>query len=63
MKTSQYSSTPSRGVSAFKGSRRIRAAVTECSRQCATPSPRSPLPVQVVEDLEWLVDGGAELQL
>eukprot|EP00971_Amphidinium_carterae_P071043 1404599-Amphidinium_carterae.1 len=46
------------------GSRRVRAAVTACTKQCATPWPRSPLPVKVVEDLEWLVvDGGAELQL
>eukprot|EP00971_Amphidinium_carterae_P352470 6492611-Amphidinium_carterae.1 len=46
------------------GSRRVRSAVTACTKQCATPWPRSPLPVKVVEDLEWLVvDGGAELQL
>eukprot|EP00971_Amphidinium_carterae_P011758 231605-Amphidinium_carterae.1 len=48
----------------FQGSRHIRLAVTACIKQCATPWPRSRLPVKVVEVLEWsVVDGGAELQL
>eukprot|EP00971_Amphidinium_carterae_P205641 4080654-Amphidinium_carterae.1 len=46
---------------AVTGSRRVRSVVTACTKECATPSPRSPLPVKVIEDLEWLlVDGGAE---